>query len=393
MIGRSAPPQRLIALDVFRGLTIALMILVNNPGSWAHIHPPLRHARWHGWTPTDLVFPFFLFIVGVAMALSFARRQEQGAARGDLVRKILIRAALIFACGLLLNAYPFGLPLSAEAAANFSMESVAEHFENLRVMGVLQRIALCYLAVGMLVTLLSGFRSRLAIGIFCIILYEVLMRVPLVSGWGASSFALEDNLVRWLDLRLLGEDRLWQGAGLPFDPEGLLSTLPAIATTLLGFFTGEFLRRGSNSATHRIRPLFLCGAGVAALGLALGLLEPINKQLWSSSYMFLTGGLAMACLSIAIWAIDVRGWRAWSRPAVVFGSNPLVVFVGSGLLARTLGQMHTGEGISVQRWLYTRIFQPLAGDVNGSLLHAIVHILFWLGVLWILYRRKIFVKL
>jgi len=393
MSGDRTTPRRLISLDVFRGLTIALMILVNNPGSWAHIHPPLRHARWHGWTPTDLVFPFFLFIVGVAMALSFARRQEQGATRGHMVRKILIRSALIFACGLFLNAYPFGLPLNAEALGNFSLQSVSEHFANLRVMGVLQRIALCYLAVGLAVTLIPRTQTLVMAGAACIILYELLMRIPLVSGWGGGSFALQDNLVRWLDLRLLGEAHLWCGAGIPFDPEGLLSTLPAIVTTLAGFLTGEFLRRGQGSSGARIAPLLVAGLATAGFGLVLSLLEPINKQLWSSSYMFLTAGLAMACLAGTIWMIDVQGWRSWAKPAIVFGSNPLVVFVGSGILARTLGLLRVGEGLSVQRWLFTRVFQPVGGDVNGSLFHAMAHILFWLGILWWMHRRRLFLKI
>ena len=390
---KATTSSRLISLDVFRGLTIALMILVNNPGSWAHIHPPLRHAAWHGCTPTDLVFPFFLFIVGVAMALSFAHRRDQGADRGSLVRKVVTRSLLIFFCGLFLNGFPFGLPLNAAAASELSMESVTDVFANLRIMGVLQRIALCYLAAGLIVVLIQRTRIRILAGLLCLVLYEILMRVPLVSGWGAGSFAVSDNLVRWLDLRLLGEAHLWRGAGMPFDPEGILSTLPAVATTLAGFFTGELLRGANGSIGTRIPRLLAWGAVVAGFGLALSLFEPLNKQLWSSSYMFLTSGLAMLCLAGAIWAIDIRGWRSWAKPAIVFGSNPLVVFVGSGILARTLGLLHVGDGISVQRWLYTRVFQPVAGDVNGSLLHAIVHILLWLGILWWLYRRRIFVKI
>ncbi|MBU8869261.1 MAG: DUF1624 domain-containing protein [Gemmatimonadales bacterium] len=386
-------PQRLISLDVFRGITIAMMILVNNPGSWAHIHPPLRHAKWHGWTPTDLVFPFFLFIVGVSIALSFSRREKEGATRRDLVQKILTRTFLIFACGLFLNWYPFGLPLSAEAVASFSLESIQESLAKLRIMGVLQRIALCYLAVGLIVTLVQRTRTRILCVVFCLFFYEILMRFPLVSGWGAGSFALEDNLVRWLDLRLLGETHLWRGAGIPFDPEGILSTLPAIVTTLAGFFTGEFLRRDEGEAANQVRPLLVWGLLIAGSGLLLGLLEPINKQLWSSSYMFLTAGLAMVSLAGAIWAIDIRGWCSWVKPAVVFGSNPLVVFVGSGLLARTLGLLRTGEGISIQRWLYSNVFQPAAGDANGSLLQAFAHILLWFGVLWWLHRQRIFVKI
>ena len=390
-----APLERLLSLDTFRGLTIALMILVNNPGSWAHIHPPLRHAKWHGWTPTDLVFPFFLFIVGAAMALSFGRRRDQGAERSDLVRKVLWRSLWIFACGLLLNAYPFGLPLNAAAAADFSLESVAEHFENLRILGVLQRIALCYLAAGLAVATFSTRRHLIAFTAVCLVVYEMAMRLPLVSGWGAGSFALENNLVRWLDLQLLGANHLWNGAGVPFDPEGFLSTLPAIATTVSGYFAGCFVRDRKPESGPAAR-LAAAGALAAAAGLLLGLWEPVNKQLWSSSYMILTSGLATVSLALCWYLVDGRRWRRWAVPAIVFGSNPLVVFVGSGLLARTLGLLRvpdTDGSVSVQRWLYTHAFEPAAGEVNGSLAHAIAHVLLWLAITGWLYRRRLFLKI
>ncbi len=384
---------RLQSLDAFRGLTIAWMILVNNPGSWAHIHAPLRHAPWNGWTPTDLVFPFFLFIVGAAMAFSFSRRIDQGAERADLLRKIGSRSLWIFGCGLLLNGYPFGLPLNAAAAADFSLESVADSFANLRVLGVLQRIALCYLFAGLAVVLIRGQRGLLWLGAGCLGFYEILMRLPLVSGWGGGSFELENNLVRWLDLRLLGENHLWHGAGMAFDPEGLISTLPAVATTLLGYLVGVRIRQAG--APNRRVATQLIGVGVVGTvaGLLLSRIEPINKQLWSSSYMFVTGGLATLCLVGCWWLIDGRGIRTWARPAIVFGSNPLIVFVGSGLLARTLVQLRVQDNLSVQRWIYTRVFQPVGGDLNGSLLHAAAHVLLWLAITWWLYRRRLFLKI
>lgn len=389
-------PRRLVSLDAFRGLTIALMILVNNPGSWAHIHAPLRHAHWHGWTPTDLVFPFFLFIVGVAMALSFQRRGEQGADAASLRRKVLWRSLWIFVCGLLLNFYPFGLPLSSQAVAGFSLDSVAQSLGNLRVLGVLQRIALCYLAVGLFVAGRPGGKAQMVFGATAVGLYEILMRVPLVSGWGAGSFSLETNFVRWLDLQLLGADHLWNGAGVPFDPEGLLSTLTAAVTTLAGYRVGRFLLPAGEDLKGRIGPLARTGAALALAGLLLGRFEPINKQLWSFSYTLLTAGLAMVCLAATIRLVDIHRGRRWARPFVVYGSNPLVVFVGSGLLARTLGRMRVGDAEqapSVQRWLYLHVFQPLGGEVNGSLLQAVAHAGLWLAILWWLYRRRIFLKI
>jgi len=387
---------RLVSLDVFRGWTIALMILVNNPGSWAHIYPPLRHAHWHGWTPTDLVFPFFLFIVGVAVSLSFAKRREAGDDRQALVRKVASRSALIFAGGLLLNGFPFGFPLDAAAAREFAWSDVADSLSNLRLWGVLQRIAVCYLAVGLMVVVTRTWRLRVLGAVACLVAYELLMRLPLVAGWGAGSFALPDNFVRWVDLELWGEVHLYQGAGLPFDPEGLVSSLPAIVTALGGFFVGEYLRRGLPAARVLSR-LVLIGGLVAVTGWACGLLEPVNKQLWTVSYTVLTGGLAVLGFVLAIWLLDVRRWRRGTLPAVVFGSNPLVAFVGSGLLARVLGQVRftTGGGdlISVKGWIYTRICVPLAGDLNGSLLYAVGSVLLWLAILWFLYRRRIFVRI
>ena len=372
-------PDRLQSLDVFRGLTVALMILVNTPGSWGHIYPPLRHAAWHGLTPTDLVFPFFLFIVGTAMSLSFSRRLEKGARPADLARKIVSRAAVIFLLGLFLNAFPFtdfpGRP------------------ESLRIMGVLQRIGLCYLLAGLIIVGLPRPRTRWVAGGLLILLYELAMWLPLVHGWGAGSFALADNMVRWVDLQLLGEGRLWAGAGLPFESEGLLSTLPAVVTTLLGYQAGEILRR-DGALTAKLRHLALIGLGVLLLGLGLRQLEPLNKQLWTVSYVAVTGGLAFMTLAVCSWLLDVRGWTRGSRPAIVFGSNPLVVFVGSGMLVRMLLVIKVdGGALTLQKWLYTRLFVPLGGELNGSLLYAVSFILLWLGILWILWARRIFVKI
>ena len=373
---------RLISLDVFRGLTVALMILVNNPGSWSHIYPPLRHAQWHGWTPTDLVFPFFLFIVGVAISLSFARRLEGGAGPWHLGRKVLYRAVIIFLLGLFLNGFPF--------------TGGSDQWLTLRIWGVLQRIAVCYFLVGLTVILVNGRWGRVLVAVLLLVVYEAGMRLGLVDGWGAGSFALEDNFTRWLDLRLWGEAHLYAGAGLPFDPEGLWSTLPATVTTFTGFFTGEFLR-GKRDLVGKLGRLAAVGAALAVAGQTLHLVEPVNKQLWTVSYVTLTSGLALVVLAGSSWAIDIRGWSKWTKPAVVFGSNALVVFVGSGILARVLlmakvtGQ--EGKVISLKYWLYSQVFSPWAGPTNGSLLFALSFIMLWLGILWLLYARRIFVKI
>ncbi len=370
--------NRLISLDVFRGLTVALMILVNNPGSWGAIHPPLRHADWHGWTPTDLVFPFFLFAVGVALSLSFSRRLEAGAAQPELVQKVLTRTVIIFIFGLLLNGFPYN------------------NLESLRVWGVLQRIAICYLMAGLTVVLVRTNTQRaVVLGAF-ILTYEFLMRLPLVNGWGHGSFELADSFVRWVDLGWPGAIHLYQGKGLPFDPEGLVSSLPAAAGTLVGFFVGEFLRQ-ETPLVRRLRTLAVAGVLLTATGLFLGQIEPINKQLWTVSYTVLMSGLAILALTICVWIIDVRRWQRWVNPAIVFGSNALLAFVGSGLLARIFNLIKVtgaeGAQSSLKTAIYAGFCRPLAGPVNGSLLYAIATLVLWWAILRLLYRRQIFLKI
>ena len=387
---------RLISLDVFRGLTVGLMILVNNPGSWSHIYPPLRHAAWHGWTPTDLVFPFFLFIVGVAMALSFSKRLEAGASQRDLVNKIISRAAIIFGLGLFLNGFPFNIPLNAQMAENFQFLDIFRRFQTIRIWGVLQRIAICYLIAGLIIVLIKNTRGRVlaVLGLFAI--YEFLMRVPLVEGFGAGSFALEDNFIRYLDMLLFGEAHLYGGTGMPFDPEGFLSTLPAVGTTMAGFFVGEYLRRPVEHHEKLVN-LTVVGIIVTMAGHLLSPIEPINKQLWTVSYVITMAGLAMLVLAFSSWLIDVKGWKKWAKPAIVFGSNPLVVFVGSGILGRFLYMIkwtnETGEWVSLKGAIYNGFFVPLAGPLHGSELYALTFILFWLAILWYLYVKQIFWKI
>ena len=376
-IEATTPPPRLVALDVMRGLTVALMILVNNPGSWSHIHPPLRHAAWHGWTPTDLVFPFFLFVVGVAVSLSFRRRLAQGGDRAALVRKVLMRTVVIFGLGLLLNGFPY------------------DNLGALRLWGVLQRIAICYLITGLTVVLVPRRAGRFAVALGLVAAYELLMRLPLVAGWGHGSFALADNFVRRVDLLWPGAVHLYQGTGVPFDPEGLVSSLTAAAGTLAGFAAGEFLGR-ELPLTRRLGGLAAAGVLGAGLGLLLGAFEPINKQLWTTSYTVLMTGLALVALAVCGWAVDVRGWRRWTGPAVVFGTNPLLAFVGSGLVARALVliRLPVGDGttVALKTFIYSRYCASWAGPTNGSLVFALLTIVLWWGALALLHRRGIHLR-
>ena len=381
----SSAGGRLVSLDVFRGATIVGMILVNNPGTWSAVYPPLLHAKWHGWTPTDLIFPFFLFIVGVAIALAYTKRLERGEDRGPLVKKAAKRAAILFGLGLLMAAYPF-----VTFEPSFGLREGA--FEKLRIPGVLQRIAVCYL----LVTLLFLYTSRiLRQWLFVGILhgYWALMVLVPVPGYGAGRLDLpEGNLAAWLDRLILGENHLWVGAGRQWDPEGLLSTLPAIATTLLGLFAGRILLEEATGRSKAVR-LAVTGAVLTALGSIWGLVFPVNKALWTSSYVLLTGGLALLALAACYWVVDLRGRKAWTRPFVVYGVNAITVFVASGILAKTLilidVRSGSGEKIPLQAWLFRNLFLPLAEPVNASLLYAVTWILGWLVVLTVMYRRGI----
>jgi len=388
--------DRMISLDVFRGLTVGLMILVNNPGSWSHIYGPLRHAKWHGWTPTDLVFPFFLFIVGVAMALSFGKRLDAGADTSDLKKKVWKRGAIIIGLGLFLNGFPFNIPLNAQMAADFEFLDIFRRFTTLRYWGVLQRIGLCYLIAGLIILHFPKNRHRImAVGVL-ILIYEFFMRVPLVDGFGAGSFELKDNFVRYFDMLIFGEAHLYGGTGVPFDPEGFLSSFPAVLSTMSGFWLGEYLRKPIDHH-DKLTNLSVVGIILFVMGSMLGLIEPINKQLWTVSYVVVMTGLAIMMIVVSSYLIDVRKMDFWIKPAIVFGSNALVVFVGSGILGRLMYMIKTtdaqGNIVSIKQALYAGFYVPLAGELNGSLLFALTNIAFWLAILWWLYSKKIFVKI
>ncbi len=358
-------PDRLRSLDAFRGLTIAGMLLVNNPGSWSYVYPPLEHAEWNGWTPTDLIFPFFLFIVGLALSISLARRQEEGADRSALLRKILLRSAIIILVGLLLNGFP-----------RYNLWTI-------RIPGVLQRIGLVYLAAASCWVLFT----RRAVALLTLVLllgYWALMTLVPVPGYGAGHLEPVGNLAQYIDSQLLA-GHTWKAE---WDPEGLLSTLPAIATCLLGGFTGEWLRRQSPSARIALR-LASAGGLLLTLGWFWSLWFPINKNLWTSSYVIFTAGAALLGLAGCYWLIEVRGRERWALPAYVFGANPLTVFVASGLMARILGRIAIGEGeaaVSLQRWVYQEGFASWAGPLRGSLAYAIAFVLLWLLLMWPMYR-------
>jgi predicted acyltransferase len=360
--------QRLLSIDVLRGMTIFFMIIVNTPGTWEYVYAPLQHAKWNGWTPTDLVFPFFVFIVGLSMSFSFKAYKTD---HKILVRKILTRTFLIFLVGLLLNWYPF----------------FNKSLDDLRIFGVLQRIALAYGLGALLCALLN---TRWIIISLVAILFGYWG--ILLSAGGTDPLSLENNLVRVIDLYLFGENHIYHGYGIPFDPEGLLSTLPTVGTVILGFLTGGMIQQ-VNDQYVKIRNMIISGSVLIIL--AYGWQElgfPINKPIWSSSYVLLTGGLAMLLFAFLLWLIDGKGWQDWTFIFRVFGLNPLASYALSGLIIKTFFLIKIGDQ-NIYAWLYTHFFQSSFGNYLGSFLQALTYTMFIWFFAWLLYRKNMVIKL
>ena len=398
----AAPAGRLMSLDVFRGVTIASMMLVNNPGSWSAAYPPLLHAEWHGWTFTDTVFPFFLWIVGVAVTLSTSRRLEAGQSRAELFLHALRRAAIIFALGFGLNS--FGYFIDGSLLGLGCGEWLHQYATNVRIPGVLQRIAICYL-IATLVFLRTSIRGQaIWTGSFLVGYWLLMAFAPFpvnVHGetrWIAGVLEKGDNFAAYVDNLVLNGPvigtHVWKVAKT-WDPEGIVSTLPAIATCLFGILTGHLLRLKRTDA-EKTAWLLVGGALLMWLGLLMDLALPINKSLWTSSYSVFMAGLAMVCFGVYYWLIDVQGWRTWARPFAIYGMNAIAVFVLSGVIGRILLTIIVPTGLetslSLQAWLFQKMFAPLAGPINASLLWALAFVLLLYLVAWAMYRKKWFVK-
>jgi len=384
----STTRQRYPALDVFRGATVALMILVNNPGSWAHIYAPLEHAPWHGCTPTDLVFPFFLFAVGNAMAFVMPRMRDGGP--GLFWRKTLRRTALIFLIGLLLNWAPF-IRYDAEG------HLVAKTFDKLRILGVLQRIALCYFCASVIIWY-GRTKGAFTMGVILLLLYWGLC---LLLGTPGDPYSMEGFFGTRLDRLILGTGHMYHGEGVDFDPEGLASTLPAIVNVIFGYLMGEYITsKGKN--WEMLSNLFVIGILLTLSGYLWDMSFPINKKIWTSSYVLYTAGLATLLLGLLIYMMEFRGKEGgWSRFFIVFGRNPLFIFAFSAIVVKTYGLFRIADGTTADgktaykglgAWMYDHLFAPPFGALNGSLLYAIAHIIvFWMICVW-LDRRKIYIK-
>ena len=365
--------KRLVSLDVFRGMTIAGMILVNNPGDWGAIYSPLQHAPWHGLTPTDLIFPFFLFIVGIAIPIALTRRIDS---EKPIYGKIYRRSALIFLIGLFLNAFPLF------------------DFANLRIPGVLQRIAVCYL-IASLIFVRFNWREQTFIAVALLVFYWIVMTVVPVPGCEVATVHDKAcNLSAYIDRLFLGVNHIWV-LGKVYDPEGILSTLPAISTTISGVLTGMWLR-SKRQRLEKITGLLVFGLLLIVLGWACSFFMPINKSLWTSSYVVYTSGIALCFLGVLMWIIDMKGYKAWSKPFVVFGMNALALYIGAEMLSRLLSVISFSDGkggqVSLKTVIFENVFAPIASPLNASLAYAITFILGWLLVLWVLYRKKIFIK-
>ena len=399
---RASARERLLSLDVFRGMTVAGMLLVNDPGSWAHIYPPLEHAKWHGWTPTDLVFPFFLFIAGITTSLSLTGRRMRGDDEGAIVAQILRRGALIFLFGLLVNWFPGFTWTDVPGVADPSfLDRVVDRLYRVRLMGVLQRIALAY-TVAALVVSRTSLRQQVATVGALLVGYWVVMTALPVPDHGLLGAAVLDQpertMAAWVDRLLLDwgplGNHIWASTKT-WDPEGVLSTVPAVGTAMLGVMAGRWL--GQPRPIHeRLSGMFAVGALGMVVGLVWGWTFPINKSLWTSSYVVFTAGMAAVALATVMWVVDVHRVTRWTRPFVAFGVNPTIAFVGSGVLARIIYSIvkveYDGRRVPLQAAIYESLFASWLPPLNASLAFAVSYVLLFLLLLGALHRRNIIFK-
>lgn len=379
-------PSRLLSLDLLRGLTIAFMILVNDPGSERDSYPPLEHAYWNGFTPTDLVFPTFLFLVGITTVFSLSSRMDRGASRSALFRTVLRRAVLLYVVGIVASSFPF------------------THLDHIRFVGVLPRIALCYLAVGSLYLLDRGWRSKAVLLGAALVGYWALLRFVPVPGYGVPTHDIplldrDGNLAAWLDRAMFAPQHLYERTR---DPEGLLSTIPAIGTALLGVLTGMGLR---TAHTLRNKILTVAGSGVVCvlLGLLWNTTLPINKKMWTSSYVLFAGGLSMLLLAASMALIDIPAEREAKpersrrsrlfTPLLVFGTNAITAYVLADVIAELSFTIHTSPGVTLHRTLYAALRGLIPNAPLASLIYALLFVtVCWSGI-FLLYRKRIFLKI
>jgi predicted acyltransferase len=376
----TAKPSRLMSLDVFRGATMASMLLVNNPGDWSNMYSPLDHAEWNGWTFTDLIFPFFLWIVGVAIPFSLGRKIEQGEAPGKLLFKVLRRSIILVAVGLALNGFPI------------------YDFSTMRIPGVLQRIGVCYFFAAA-IYLFTGIRGQIAAIVTLLVGYWLLMAFAPVPGVGHGMMTMHGNFSEYIDSKIFGI-HVWREMK-PGDPEGSISTLPAIASVLFGIMAGQILRTRRPQA-EQTSWLFTLGTILLFVGSVMDWWLPINKKLWTSSYAVFMAGMATIIFALCFWLVDVQGRRKLVKPLMIYGMNAITVFVLTGLLGRLTTFIkfpHGDKTIMLKTYLYEHLksaFETIAGPLatakNSSLLYALCWVFAMYGVCYVMYRKKWFVR-
>jgi predicted acyltransferase len=391
--------ERLLSLDVFRGITVAGMLLVNDPGTWSAIFPPLEHAAWDGWTPTDLIFPFFLFIVGITTHLSLSARRARGDDGSAVVKQILRRGIIIYLLGFAMAMFPFYQWGTIDSIPNAgAWDRILFRIEHVRVLGVLPRIAIVYVCAALL-TLKTTVKQQIIIIAGLLFGYWLAMTLIPVPGEGAVGALLlhtkDRNLAAYLDRAILGTNHTWIGS-VTYDPEGPMSTIPAIATAMLGVLAGRWIAQRDKPLLERLAGLFAVGAIGMMLGLMWNWSFPINKNLWTSSYVVFTAGMAAVALATVMWLVDYCNVKWWTKPFVVFGVNPIVAFVGSGVMARLIYTLwhvnYNGKPTAVQDAIYQSVFLPWLPERVASLAFAVTFVLLWYGILLVLYRRKIILK-
>lgn len=382
------PKQRLLSLDFFRGLTVAAMILVNNPGSWSHIYAPLEHAEWNGCTPTDLIFPFFLWIVGVSIAFAMGSNKADPSTHQKTIIKAIKRGITLYLLGFFLAI--FGKIM----AVIIDGKSLAEAFQTVRLLGVLQRIGIVF-TISSIIFLRVSNKGIFKLFIAILAIYWALMTFVPVPGIGYANLEKETNLAAWIDRGILTEAHTW-ASSKTWDPEGVLSTLPAIATCLFGILVGVWLRNKEVDQPTKVAWLFTSGLAAVILGLLWDLQFPINKALWTSSYVLYAGGLASIGLALCYWLIDVQGYKRITTPFVVYGVNAITVFFLAGLMPRVLNliKLSNADGTksALLEKVYTTFYTPFFSPINASLLWAITYVLGFYILLYFMYKKNIIIK-
>ncbi|MBJ7297700.1 MAG: acyltransferase family protein [Dolichospermum sp.] len=375
--------MRLSSLDVFRGITIAAMILANMAGVADDVYRPLSHSEWHGCTPTDLIFPCFLFIVGVAMTFSLSKYTAENKPTKAVYLRILRRTAILFILGLVLNGF------WNQGVWTFDLSSI-------RLMGVLQRIALTYLFASLIVLKLPRKSQWLVAGGLLIAYWLTMMYIP-VPDYGAGVLTREGNFGAFIDRLIIPKAHLYKGDGFNFlgDPEGLFSTIPAIVSVLAGYFTGQWIKDKKQATSQTSMDLVLFGLCCLVIAIIWDVAFPINKKIWTSSYVLFTTGWALMLLAACYELIEVRLIKRWSKPFEIMGLNAIALFVASVFLIKIAAKTQLGTGetaVSIYNWIYQNIFASWAGNFNGSFLFALVTLLFWYGVAVLMYQKRWFIK-